>query len=200
MPRRTQAERRAESMRRLEEAAIEALVDRGAAGATTAAICERAGLSQGALFQHYPTKDALLVAAVRRLYAERRRVFDAALEGVGEGERVRRALGLLWRAFANPEVVATLELYASSRTNPALRGELSPMLEAHWQGMIAAAAQVLPAAAVARPDFPSILAITVAAVQGAAMGAVVEGTEPPGLDRHLDFLAGLFAGEGGGTR
>ena len=71
------------------------------------------------------------------------------------------------------------------------------MLEAHWQTLIAAASEVLPPAAVARPDFPSILSVTVAAVQGAAIGAVVEGTEPAGLDRHLDFLARLIVGDHG---
>ncbi|MBW1876979.1 MAG: TetR/AcrR family transcriptional regulator [Deltaproteobacteria bacterium] len=193
-PRRTQAERRASSMRRLEEAAIQALVDLGVQGATTTEICKRAGLSQGALFQHYPSKSTLLVAAVKRLYGRLAEDLLTHLSDLPDPERVRGAVAMLWRAFANAEAVATLELYAASRTDAALRAELSPMLEAHYAELVRAASQVLPPAVFSNPDYPSILAITMAAMQGAATGAVVEGREPPGLDHHLDFVARLLEG------
>jgi len=182
-------------MRRLEEAAIGALVELGVRGATTTQICRRAGLSQGALFQHYPSKDALLVAAVERLYARLAEAFHAGLARVPESERVRGAVALLWAAFANPEAVATLELYAASRTDAALRAELSPMLEAHYAELVGAAARVLPPSVFSKPGYPSALAVTLAAIQGAATGAVVEGRDPPGLEDHLDFVARLLEGD-----
>jgi AcrR family transcriptional regulator len=182
-------------MHRLEEAAIEALVDLGVRGATTTEICKRAGLSQGALFQHYPSKDALLVAAVKRLYRRFAEEFHARLSEVPDSQRVRGAITLLWRAFANPEAVATLELYAASRTDEVLRAELSPMLEAHYAELVRAASQVLPPSVFSNPDYPSILAVIMAAMQGAATGAVVEGREPPGLEHHLEFVARLLEGD-----
>jgi AcrR family transcriptional regulator len=60
--RRTQGERRETMTRRLLDAARDQLVLSGYAGATTARVCERAGVSQGALFRHFPTREALMVA------------------------------------------------------------------------------------------------------------------------------------------
>jgi AcrR family transcriptional regulator len=190
-PKRSQQERRTESRRKLEEAAIASLVERGVGGTTTGAIARRAGLSEGALFQHYPTKQALLVAAVERLYTSLRAGFLADLASVGEARRELGAVRLLWRTFARPDVVATLELWASSRTDTALRAELEPMLESHYATVAAEAARLLPEAA-AREDFDSALSLALAAMQGAAVGAVITGREPAGLERHVGFVARLL--------
>ncbi|MCE9577606.1 MAG: TetR/AcrR family transcriptional regulator, partial [Deltaproteobacteria bacterium] len=45
-----------ESRARLVRAATDCLVELGLAGASTARVAERAGLSQGAVFKHFPTK------------------------------------------------------------------------------------------------------------------------------------------------
>lgn len=176
-------------MARLEEAAILALVERGVAGASTTEIVRRAGLSQGALFQHYPTKSDLLVAAVRRLYARLRAEFQAGLPALPASGRTEALLWLAWRAFANPEAVSTLELYGASRTDPELRERLSPMLDEHWSSMMVDAAGLLPVEALADPALPALLQLTVASIQGAAPGAVVEGRDPPALAATFAFLA-----------
>lgn len=54
------AERRAATV----EAVIDLAADRVPAEITTTAIAERMGLTQGALFKHFPTKDAILVAVM----------------------------------------------------------------------------------------------------------------------------------------
>ena len=65
--RRTQSERRSASRSALLEAALDSLVDNGLSGFTTADVCRRAGLSQGALFKHFPTKSGLLAATIEHL-------------------------------------------------------------------------------------------------------------------------------------
>lgn len=195
MPRRTQAERRAASTRALEEAAIRALVELGAAGASTTEICKRAGLSQGALFQHYATKQDLLVAAVARLYDRLRAELVEALRSLPADRPVRAALELVWQAYANPASVATLELYHSSRTDPELRARLSPLLDAHWARMLTDAGTLLPASVLANPRLPERVALAVTCIQGAAPGAVIEGVRPAFLDHHLDLLADLVTQE-----
>lgn len=192
MARRTQAERRAATQGRLEEAAIASMVARGAARASTSDICARAGVSSGALFQHYATKEDLLVAAVTRLYARLREEFRAELAAADAPDRVRAALDLMWRSFYRPEVVATLELWGLSRTDEALRDRLTPMLDEHWQSLALEAAASFVAETAGNPHFDSLLALTMAAVQSAATGAVITGAPPPDLDRHLDVLAALF--------
>src|SRR4051794_21328718 len=58
-------EERSRAMRaRLMDATIECLVERGFGGTSTTLISERAGVSRGAQLHHFPTKNALVVAAV----------------------------------------------------------------------------------------------------------------------------------------
>jgi AcrR family transcriptional regulator len=58
--RRTQAERRAESERRLIQAAAELIVERGIEGTSLAEIGRRAGYSHGLVHQRFGSKDALI--------------------------------------------------------------------------------------------------------------------------------------------
>ncbi len=66
-----QQERSRATQQRLLAATVECLVEHGWAGTTTTLIAERAGVSRGAQLHHYPTKAALVLAAVSHL-AERR--------------------------------------------------------------------------------------------------------------------------------
>lgn len=62
--RRTQAERREEMRARLTEAAYKVIARRGHSAFRTAAVLEEAGVSQGAMLHHFPTKESLTLAAV----------------------------------------------------------------------------------------------------------------------------------------
>lgn len=194
-PRRTQAERREQSKERLEEAAIAALVDGGPAGATVQAICAHAGLSQGALYQHYPNRAAVLTAAVQRLYD---RLLESALEELrvpahDAASEVRRAVEVVWRSFHRVDVAATLALYAASRTDSELRSVLSPMLNDFAARLGAAAWATLPPPLTARAETSSALVLLFAACQSFATSAAVEGAPVPGLDDHLNLLARLLS-------
>ena len=68
--RRTQEERSAETRRRLLNATIDLLIERGYARLTTADIAKRAGVSNGARVHHFRTKEDLVVAANREIYGE----------------------------------------------------------------------------------------------------------------------------------
>lgn len=79
-PRRTQAERRAESDRRLLHAAAELVVERGIEGTSLAEIGRRAGYSHGLVHHRFGSKEAL----VERLNAEAVRMFtDITSAAVG---------------------------------------------------------------------------------------------------------------------
>lgn len=78
--RRTQAQRRAESERRLLDAAAQLIVERGIEGASLAEIGRVAGYSHGLVHQRFGSKEAL----VERLNTEAVRMFTAAtLAAVG---------------------------------------------------------------------------------------------------------------------
>ncbi|WP_433612964.1 TetR/AcrR family transcriptional regulator [Dactylosporangium sp. CA-139114] len=122
-------ERSRVTQRRLLEATVECLYEFGWSGATTTVIAERAGVSRGAQLHHYPTRAALVLAAVQHL-AERRaeeiRVEAAALTGDRE-ERLDRVVELLAAAFTGPLFVAALEVWVAARTDAELRDALVPL-------------------------------------------------------------------------
>jgi AcrR family transcriptional regulator len=124
-----QQERSRATRQRLLEATVECLVEFGWSGASTTVIAERAGVSRGAQLHHYPTRAALVLAAVEHL-AERRaadiRREAAALAGDADG-RVDRVIDMLAAAFTGPLFVAALEVWVAARTDDDLRARLVPL-------------------------------------------------------------------------
>ena len=68
------------------EAATRVLASEGEAGFTTNRIAERAGFSIGTLYQYFPSKEAIIVALVRRKREAVMRELDAMLERAVRGE------------------------------------------------------------------------------------------------------------------
>ncbi|WP_141014684.1 TetR/AcrR family transcriptional regulator [Nocardioides sambongensis] len=80
--RRTQAERSNESRRRLIEAAITLLAERGYAGASLAAIGERAGVSRGLVTHHFGSKEQCIAEVTTFI---REAVIDRLAGDPGQG-------------------------------------------------------------------------------------------------------------------
>jgi AcrR family transcriptional regulator len=123
-----QQERSRATRARLLEATVACLVDQGWSGTTTTLVAVRAGVSRGAQLHHYPTKAALVIAAVEHL-AERRAA-EIRAEAVdlpaGPG-RLDRLIDMLAAAFTGPLFVAALEVWVAARTDPHLRDALVPL-------------------------------------------------------------------------
>ena len=62
-----QEERTRVMRQRLLDATVECLVERGWSGTSTTLVSQRAGVSRGAQLHHFPTKAALVLAAVEHL-------------------------------------------------------------------------------------------------------------------------------------
>ena len=173
-----------ETRRRLLEATIETLIDRGYANASTPEICRRAGVSQGALFKHFARKRELLAASVEHLFARLIEDFEAGFTALeDEPDRVAAAVRLLRATFAEPRLLAAFELYTAARCDEALRAALAPVMAEHRENLRRAAARLFP-------DVPRIGAVAdavVAAVQGAALGALLL-DEPAADDRAFAWL------------
>lgn len=194
--RRTQAERRTATRGRLLEAAVGCLEERGYAATTTQEVCRRAGLSQGALFKHYPTKSALLVAAVERLYSELRADFRRGIAAAEQrSDRIRGALELLAAIFARPDVAASLELHMAARTDQALREALAPVVEQHRREILELARELFPAASTHNPRFDTYVDLVLSMLQGALVGALArpspEQPKPERAETDEDLLDAL---------
>ncbi|SBT52634.1 TetR/AcrR family transcriptional regulator [Micromonospora narathiwatensis] len=113
---------------RLLEATVECLVERGWSGTTTTLVATRAGVSRGAQLHHYPTKAALVTAAVAHLTERRARELRTEAEALPAGpRRLDRVVDLLAAAFTGPLFVAALELWVAARTDRELRDALVPL-------------------------------------------------------------------------
>jgi len=118
------------TQRRLMEATVDCLVERGWAGTTTTLVAQRAGVSRGGQLFHYPTKAALVLAAVAHLAqrrAEELRAEAATLAGESTENRVTRVVDRLAASFTGPLFVAALELWVAARTDAELRRTLVPL-------------------------------------------------------------------------
>ncbi|WP_208647256.1 TetR/AcrR family transcriptional regulator [Corallococcus interemptor] len=187
--RRTQAERRESTRRKLLDATIETLVEQGYARLTTVEVAKRAGVSQGALFTHFETKEELLAVAVEHLFP---RLIQDFLAGVGARpsgrDRVGAAVDMLWAAYQRPELQAAIELYVAARTSPELQKALAAVDGPHRQNLHRVARELFPDVAATHPDFDDVVELALDAVQGAAVGGAAR-PEDPAHRRMLDTLA-----------
>ncbi len=126
---RTPQEERTRAMRaRLLEATVDLLVERGFAGTSTTLVSERAGVSRGAQLHHFPTKNALVVAAVEHLCEVRGAELRAAAARLpGGSRRTRAVMTMLGDHFASPVFAAALELWVAARSDPALLAAVAPL-------------------------------------------------------------------------
>jgi AcrR family transcriptional regulator len=112
---------------RLMDATVECLVEVGFGRTSTTLISQRAGVSRGAQLHHFPTKDALVVAAVAHLTEVRGHELAAAAASVPPAHRTRDVLRMLGNHFASPVFVAALELWVAARTDPTLHAAVAPL-------------------------------------------------------------------------
>lgn len=118
----TQVQRTDAMRARLLEATLELIAEEGWAHTSTQKICKRAGVSRGAQTHHFPTKDSLLIAAVREIVAR----YQSELSEVSEGHQERLELSqlfdFLWEAcFEGNLLDCWMEVMVAARTDEALR-------------------------------------------------------------------------------
>jgi AcrR family transcriptional regulator len=193
--RRTQQERREATRLKLLAATLECLVALGYAQTTTLAIAQRAGISQGALFKHFPTKAELLAASVEHLFPKIIAEYRAGLEDASAPGQdfVARAIEGLWSIYQRPELLAAIELYVAARTDPELASALSAVDPPHRRNLHRVARELFPDVAATHPDFDAIIELILNAVQGAASGGVAFPANPDHR-RMLTLLIQLARG------
>ncbi|MGH3647729.1 MAG: TetR/AcrR family transcriptional regulator [Micromonosporaceae bacterium] len=123
-----QQERSRLTRRRLLEATVDCLAERGWSGTTVAVVAERAGVSRGAAQHHFPTREDLVTAAVRQMAAVRAEQIRArAAAGPAGKLRTEEALALLAGHFTSPVFNAALQLWVAASTDPQLRQIVGPL-------------------------------------------------------------------------
>nr|WP_300050406.1 TetR/AcrR family transcriptional regulator [uncultured Nocardioides sp.] len=195
-PRRTQAQRREGTIGALLEATVRCLTERGYAATSTAAVCAEAGVSQGALFRHFPTRQALLVATAEHVATRNVAAFRATTEGaaVGTVDDVADVLTHLRAAVLSPTNQTWRELLVAARADAGLREALLPAREVLHAQMLDVAAD-LWADRLSADDLPAVLSIVVNMLDGLAFSALdPDPAAAPGrtAERALRLLAELI--------
>ena len=189
------------------DAAASVLVERGVAGCTTAAVTDRAGLSNGALFRHFPTRLDLLTATVAHVLDGLREGYEGRYEAVRSADARDRSpevlLALLDDAMRDPAFAAVLELYGQARTDAELRDALRPVVARHGEQVHDLVVRI--AAVLAGEDrraaerVTAVAHLAVVALQGFAIGDVV-GASRGRREELLDLLSDLVTDALGGPR
>lgn len=181
------ATRTATSRARILDAAVACLVESGYAGATTLRIQAAAGVSRGRLLHHFPSRDALLVAASRHLATERLRAADARVDdlaGLPARERLDRGIDLMWATFAEPHFWAAVELWTAARTHDELRAALLP--EEREVGAVVRAGmdRFYGPEIAAHPRYPALRDLLFTSMRGVGLTYALDPRDPA-TDPHL---------------
>ena len=178
---RSQRERREETRGRLLAATQTSLVELGYAGATTTAICRRAGVSQGALFKHFASKGELLAATAEWLFggldrrvsrgdaAPRRRAGPRRRRGASCSGACSRTRACSRRSSCTARRAPTASSRSASRP--------SPSATARTCASSRASCSRRPPRAIRTST--RVVAVTVQAIQGATLGSLASGDRRP---------------------
>jgi AcrR family transcriptional regulator len=127
--RRTQLERRNETLAAILEASIRLLAEKGYAGFSASRVAAQAGISRGAQEHYFPKKKDLVVAATR--HAMREAVEHAqslALNAARSTDPVSKFLADSEHFFFRPIFRAMIEVMIAARSEPALSRIVHPIV------------------------------------------------------------------------
>src|SRR5262245_25152728 len=125
--RRTQAERTAETRRRILDAVVESIAEVGFQRTTASEIAKRAGVTWGAVQHHFGAKGGILEAVLEDTFER----FEAKVADIDAEAPLARRVTLFveraWEHFASPHFRSTFELLLHHGKGE--DGEVPP----HWQ-------------------------------------------------------------------
>lgn len=180
-----------DARRRIIDAAVETLVERGYAGASTVRIQQRAGVSRGRLLHHFGSRDILLVAATHHLARERIGVLPSDHVWPRDpGERIDAVIDTVAATFEQDYFWAATELWIAARTNPALQAALLAG-EQELAREIRSGMRVLfgPELA-AHPSYDGVTSVVFTSLRGMALTRAFDPRASPSR-RHLDDVKQL---------
>jgi AcrR family transcriptional regulator len=126
---RTQQQRREDTIARLLDASIDTIIDLGYARTSAKVITQRAQVSDGALFRHFPTMGDFMAETAREAG---RRLIELGLRKAAETPNrkpsLEEALTILRDVTASPNNTVIQELAVAARTDEKLRDTLREVM------------------------------------------------------------------------
>lgn len=172
--RRTQQERRDATVARIIAATVDCLIDHGYAKTSTTRISQRAGVSQGAIFRHFPNRAALMIAVANHIGDGLLDLFSEDFNNIeGIDDPVFLALALLRRNCHHRIHQAWFELQVAARADADLQQALAPIWTRNLSKTQELAGNILPDLAALTDDFPAIVDVMVSLFRGEALDSCV---------------------------
>ncbi len=144
MTSRTNEERRRETIGKLLDSTIDSLATRGYARTSTSKICSGAGVSQGALFNHFDTRTALVVEATdeicRRHVARLEQLYFDPAQDIS----MTSVIEFVRASARSTEHAAWQEVMMAARTDEELREAVAPSVAAFEGALADVAERLLP--------------------------------------------------------
>ncbi|MES2929929.1 MAG: helix-turn-helix domain-containing protein [Pseudomonadota bacterium] len=158
---------------RILDAAVQSLIERGAARTTTLEVQRKAEVSRGALLHHFPTHAELLSATVTDLVRRNEQsVFELLDKLQSAPDAVERAIRALALMMAQPPFMAELELWTLARTDEGLREALLKVeRDARKESERVLRALFAPVAD--RPGHDAVIAMTTDFLRGFVLSGVL---------------------------
>ena len=174
--RRTQEERSASAKEKLSRAASELIEEGGFANFRVAAVPPLAGVSQGGLLHHYPTKDDLTFAAVEHAVSIAQEVSERNLARCKQSSAdvLQSMIQDFCDYYFSPSFDVAMDIVKGASANRALRSRIAKThrafrlsVEEEWRGL-------LVAVGCTQEDASEILDLSSSLVRGFAIRAMIQ--------------------------
>lgn len=182
-------DQRTDAMRaRLLQATLDLVAEEGWAQVSTQKICKRADVSRGAQTHHFPTKDSLLIAAVREMVARYQHELDAVADDPkSHRRRLEGLFDFLWDAcFEGNLLTCWMEVMVAARTDDALRPAVRETDSIAIRSMRALGTKFEPKAASRRAKAADLVELTVYLLRGMVVQSGVH-SDPKTRHRLFDL-------------
>ena len=184
LPLEPKQERSHATRRRLLDAAVDELVERGYTRLTTSGVARRAGVSRGALEHHFPTKDVFVAAAIRHLAESQREEVREHVTAARRGRmRVERALDVMFDQYRGRLFAAILDLSFAARGEPQLHDLVVAAERTINRDMHAWPNEIFEPAVRASAGFAGRWAMALSTMRGLAVLALLD-HPPAAIDRQ----------------
>ena len=174
---------------RLAKAAYEVIAERGHSAFRTAAVAERAGVSQGAQAHHFSNKDALTLAAIEYAFAiASQRSADIAQRGVGAGEDPITLLIEDFRLFfMGGEFWVALDITLDGSKDEELAAAIRPIVARYRRPVYDQWVAILTSSGWSQDQATAIVRMTAALISGFGMRTLWED-----VDRYIEEVLAEF--------
>ncbi len=191
--RRSQAERRADTRRRVIDATTMCLYRVGYSAVSFAMVAEEAGVSRGIITYHFATKADLMVAVRDTIQQDELRALEATQSQIGAAEYLRQLPTLVLNGMRREPAIAVNEILLAARGDPELIGKLRSIEEDIDKRTLTRLEGLYREAGMEPPhNLPAVIRLAISTFRGLAIADLALG-ERADIDASLALFRSMMA-------